>query len=54
VENLDDMTIGPFLFHANGWALSMDASGDGGFVRVIARKADHRSALKSLGHAIHI
>jgi dihydrolipoamide dehydrogenase len=33
---------GQFPFQANGRALSMDAGNDGGFVRVIARKADHR------------
>lgn len=32
---------GQFPFQANGRALSMDAGGEGGFVRVIARKADH-------------
>ncbi|RMF11196.1 MAG: dihydrolipoyl dehydrogenase [Alphaproteobacteria bacterium] len=31
-----------FPFQANGRALSMDAGDDGGFVRVVARKSDHR------------
>ena len=31
-----------FPFQANGRALSMEAGDDGGFVRVIARKDDHR------------
>ena len=31
-----------FPFAANGRALSMDAGDDGGFVRVLARKDDHR------------
>lgn len=34
--------VGQFPFQANGRALSMDASGDGGFVRIVARKSDHR------------
>lgn len=33
---------GQFPFHANGRALSMDADGLGGFVRVVARKSDHK------------
>lgn len=31
-----------FPFQANGRALSMDAADDGGFIRVVGRKADHR------------
>ena len=31
-----------FPYQANGRALSMDAAGGGGFVRVVARKSDHR------------
>jgi dihydrolipoamide dehydrogenase len=31
-----------FPFSANGRALSMDAADEGGFVRVLARKSDHR------------
>jgi dihydrolipoamide dehydrogenase len=31
-----------FPFQANGWALSMEAGDGGGFVRVVARKSDHR------------
>jgi dihydrolipoamide dehydrogenase len=38
----ENMLTAVFPFQANGRALSMDAGGDGGFVRVIARKADHR------------
>jgi dihydrolipoamide dehydrogenase len=34
--------VGQFPFQANGRALSMDAGDDGGFVRVVARKADRR------------
>jgi dihydrolipoamide dehydrogenase len=37
-----EAVVGQFPFQANGRALSMDAGNDGGFVRVIARKADHR------------
>lgn len=37
-----EIVTGQFPFQANGRALSMDAGGDGGFVRVIARKTDHR------------
>lgn len=37
-----DVIVGVFPFAANGRALSMDAGDDGGFVRVLARKADHR------------
>ncbi|MDB5423987.1 MAG: lpdA [Phenylobacterium sp.] len=33
---------GLFPLQANGRALSMDAGGQGGFVRVVARKSDHR------------
>jgi dihydrolipoamide dehydrogenase len=36
------LLTGTFPFQANGRALSMDAAADGGFVRVIARKADHK------------
>lgn len=34
--------VGQFPFMANGRALSMDAGDDGGFVRVVARRDDHR------------
>lgn len=34
--------VGQFPFQANGRALSMDAGGEGGFVRIVARKSDHR------------
>ena len=34
--------VGQFPFQANGRALSMAAGDDGGFVRVLARKSDHR------------
>lgn len=34
--------VGQFPFHANGRAMSMDADGLGGFVRIVARKSDHR------------
>jgi dihydrolipoamide dehydrogenase len=37
-----DVVVSVFPFAANGRALSMDAGGDGGFVRVIARESDHR------------
>lgn len=37
-----DTIVGIFPFAANGRALSMDAGDDGGFVRVVARKVDHR------------
>lgn len=34
--------VGQFPFLANGRALSMEAGDNGGFVRVVARKSDHR------------
>src|ERR1700761_216645 len=37
-----DAIVGMFPFMANGRALSMDAGDGGGFVRVIARKSDHK------------
>ncbi|MGE0828165.1 MAG: dihydrolipoyl dehydrogenase [Hyphomonadaceae bacterium] len=36
-----EILVGQFPLSANGRALSMEAGGDGGFVRVVARKADH-------------
>ena len=36
------VNIGKFNFAANGRALSMDAADTGGFVRIVARKSDHR------------
>ena len=41
-SELGEVLIGEFPFQANGRALSMDAGADGGFVRVVASKADHR------------
>ncbi|HEY5336897.1 MAG TPA: dihydrolipoyl dehydrogenase [Rhizomicrobium sp.] len=38
----DDTITAMFPFMANGRALSMDAGDNGGFVRVIARKSDHK------------
>jgi dihydrolipoamide dehydrogenase len=38
----EDTIIGQFPFSANGRALSMDGADNGGFVRVVARKSDHR------------
>jgi len=40
-EEIETVT-GQFPFQANGRALSMDAGAVGGFVRVVARKVDHR------------
>jgi dihydrolipoamide dehydrogenase len=37
-----DVVVGQFPFSANGRALSMDGADNGGFVRVVARKSDHR------------
>jgi dihydrolipoamide dehydrogenase len=37
-----DVIVSTFPFQANGRALSMDAGQDGGFVRIVARKSDHR------------
>jgi dihydrolipoamide dehydrogenase len=34
--------VGKFPFSANGRALSMDGGDNGGFVRIVARKSDHR------------
>ncbi len=38
----DDVITAMFPFAANGRALAMGAGDDGGFVRVLARKSDHR------------
>ena len=38
----DDIVTAMFPFMANGRALAIGAGDDGGFVRVIARKSDHR------------
>jgi len=40
----DDFITAQFPFIANGRALSMEAGDNGGFVRIIARKSDHRVA----------
>jgi len=37
-----ELITGHFPFQANGRALSMEAGGEGGFVRVVARRSDHR------------
>lgn len=37
-----ETVVGQFPFQANGRALSMQAGDDGGFVRILARKSDHR------------
>ena len=37
-----ETTVGQFPFSANGRALGMEAGQDGGFVRVVARRDDHR------------
>lgn len=37
-----EVVVGQFPFSANGRALSMDGADTGGFVRVVARKSDHR------------
>lgn len=38
----EDIIISTFPFSANGRALSMETGDDGGFVRILARKSDHR------------
>jgi len=38
----EDVITALFPFMANGRALSMDAGDNGGFVRILARKSDHR------------
>lgn len=38
----ENAIVAMFPFMANGRALSMDAGDNGGFVRIIARKADHK------------
>jgi len=38
----DDVITAVFPLQANGRALSMEAGDDGGFVRILARKSDHR------------
>ncbi|MEA1672644.1 dihydrolipoyl dehydrogenase [Nitrospirillum sp. BR 11163] len=48
-----ETVVGQFPWAANGRALSMDAGDDGGFVRVVARKADHRIlGLQAVGRHI--
>jgi dihydrolipoamide dehydrogenase len=48
-----DVITGQFPFQANGRALSMDAGGDGGFVRVTARASDHRIlGIQAVGHHV--
>ncbi len=42
VEDPDDVIIAQFPLSAIGRALAIEAADDGGFVRVIARKDDHR------------
>ena len=37
-----EIVVGQFPYAANGRALTLEADRDGGFVRVVARKADHR------------
>ena len=37
-----EIVTGQFPYGANGRALSLEAEKEGGFVRVVARKADHR------------
>lgn len=41
-KDLGDTIVATFPFQANGRALSMDGVEDGGFVRVVARRSDHR------------
>jgi dihydrolipoamide dehydrogenase len=49
----EDILIGQFPFAANGRALSMDGGDNGGFVRVVARKDDHRIlGLQAVGHHV--
>ncbi len=38
----EDTIVGQFPFAANGRAMSMEAADNGGFVRIVARKDDHR------------
>jgi dihydrolipoamide dehydrogenase len=38
----EETIVGQFPFSANGRALSMDGGDNGGFVRIVARKSDHR------------
>jgi len=38
----EDAIVGQFPFAANGRALSMEAGDNGGFVRIVARRDDHR------------
>jgi dihydrolipoamide dehydrogenase len=37
-----DIVVGNFPFAANGRALTLEAEREGGFVRVVARRGDHR------------
>ncbi|WP_199699630.1 dihydrolipoyl dehydrogenase [Notoacmeibacter ruber] len=41
-EASDEIAISIFPFRASGRALTLDAADDGGFVRVLSRKDDHR------------
>lgn len=38
----EETIVGQFPFSASGRALSMDGADNGGFVRIVARKSDHR------------
>jgi dihydrolipoamide dehydrogenase len=38
----EETIVGLFPFSANGRAMSMDGGDNGGFVRIVARKSDHR------------
>jgi dihydrolipoamide dehydrogenase len=53
VPNSLETIIAQFPFMANGRALSMNAGDDGGFVRVVARKDDHRIlGIQAVGHHV--
>src|SRR5438874_1372199 len=48
-----EVTTGPFPFAASGRALTLEAGGDGGFVRIVAQKDDQRVlGIQAVGHQI--
>jgi len=48
-----EITTAQFLFAASGRALTLEAGGDGGFVRIVAQKDDRRIlGIQAVGHQI--
>ena len=48
-----EITTAMFPFAASGRALTLEAGGDGGFVRIVAQKDDHRIlGIQAVGHHV--